>query len=325
MNTDNKTFKSQLSDDTIIYLNKNLTKKAKTLLLILYKTQPLQHKYLAETLDMQTNGLSNLISKINKVYKEFITFKYEGRSKFYSLSQDAEKYTKDILLPKEAARKDTRTSFLHTDLLIQDVLIFLKKFQEFEGDDWYIVLDDLLFIETRKIVALDIKFKEETYLNYNNLKDALITLIIKHGKQSVQKIYSILDQRILTKRLDSLLSSILDDYYKIEPLFRLEKKDLQMAYFIIDKIFLDHYPAIFGTNSVSNPNPLPPEYYSIYYSIYSVINNMINEFKNNNYDKAVSIEQWEKKFYTKNQFSCISYIAEKCSTVYISQEKPPSV
>lgn len=107
----------------------------------LYKCQPIQHKYLAETLEMQTNGLSNLISKINKIYKGFIEFDSAGRSKFYSLSQVAETYTEMVLLPEETARKDALISFLYTDPSVHDVLESLRKFQEFEGEDWYIVHD----------------------------------------------------------------------------------------------------------------------------------------------------------------------------------------
>lgn len=319
-------FNSQLSKNTITYLNSNLTKKGKALLIALHNYQPLKHKDLAKTLDMQTNGLTNLISKINNIHKDFIIFESVGRCKLYTLSQVAETYTEIVLLPEEAERKNVRTSFLHNDLLTDEVLDSLKKFQEFEGDDWYIVLDDLLFVETRSklvtntILKADskqnfINFKEETYQNYINFINALINIIIQHGKQSVQKFYGILDQKILSRRLESLLSNILDDYYKMEPLFHLEKKDLQAAHSIIDRIFIDCFPAIFGTNSVFYPNPLPAEFYSIY----SVILNMTNEFKDNNYDKAVSIEQWEKKFYTRNHFSCLSYIAEKCSTIYIKQ------
>lgn len=325
MNQKNRTISnSQLSKNNISYLNSNLTKKGKLLLLTLYKYHPLKHKDLAKMLDMQTNGLTNLISHINnKIYKDLIEFQRVGRCKFYSLSQIAETYTENILLPEETVRLNAHTSFLHNDFIIRDVLDSLRKFQEFEGSDWYIVLDDLLYVETRNSLVTTINskdtsnhtynnlknFKQETYQNYIRFKNALISLIVQHGKQSVQKIYDILDQKILSKRLDFLLSNILDDFYKMEPLFHLEKEDLQSAYSIIDKIFSDCFPETFGTNSYI----LPTEYCSIY----SVIINMTNEFKENNYDKAISIEQWEKKFYTKNHFSCISYIAEKCNTIYI--------
>lgn len=327
---DHTTSNNQLSRKNISYLNSNLTKKGKLLLLTLYKYQPLKHKDLAKILDMQTNGLTNLITNINeKIYNDLIKSEHVGRCKFYSLSQIAETYTENILLPEETVRKNALTSFLHNDFLVNDVLDSLRKFQEFEGDDWDIVLDDLLFAETRNMLASTanakeainqihfnyFNYKEETYQNYNTLKNALITLIIQRGKQSAQKVYEILDQKILSRRLDTLLSNILDDFYKMEPLFHLEKENLQAAYSIIDKIFSDCFPETFGTNTIFYPNPLPAEFYSIY----SVIINMTNEFKYNNYDKTVSIEQWEKNFHIQNHYSCISYIAEKCSTIYIRQ------
>lgn len=318
---------SQLHPKTILYLNNNLTKKSKSLLKVLYKYQSLKHKELAEILDIKTNGLSNLIARINKIQNKFIESQSMGRYKIYSLSPLAEAYTGNILLPEETARKAEHTSFLYNDHLT-DVLNFLKIFQEFEGNDWYIVLDDLLFVETKnnltttaslkeEINQININFKEETYQNYTNFKNALITLNVQHGKQAVQKIYDIIDQKILSQRLDFLLSNILDDFYKMEPLFQLEKEDLQATYSIIDRIFSECFPETFGVNSSVHSKPLETKYCSIY----SVIINMKNEFKNNNYDKAISIEQWEKKFHTKKHFSCISYIAEKCSTIYINKSQ----
>lgn len=315
---------TQLSKNTIFYLNSNLTKKGKSLLIALYKYQSLKHKDLAEILDTRPNALTNLITRINKMQKDFILSDSAGRCKFYSLSQIAEAYTEIVLLPQETARNSACTSCLQYDLFTCDVLNILGKFQEHEGDDWYIVLDDLLFIETQnRLTAINdpkgtfshnhMNFKEETYQNYNNLKDAFITLIVQHGKQSAQKIYRILDERILSKRLDSLLSLILNDYYKIEPLFYLEKKDSLAAYSIIDRIFSERFPDVFGKTSFSYSDSFPTEYYLIY----SVIVQMINEFKENGYDKNISIKQWEKNFHTANHSNCLSYIAEKCSTIHL--------
>ncbi len=322
--TDYTTSNTQLSKNTIFYLNSNLTKKGKSLLIALYKYQSLKHKDLAEILDTRANALTNLITRINKMQKDFILSDSVGRCKFYSLSQIAEAYTEIVLLPKETARNSARTSCLQYDFFTCDVLNFLGKFQEYEGDDWYIVLDDLLFTETqnRLTASNDSKgtfihsymdFKEETYQNYTNLKDAFITLIVQHGKQSAEKIYRILDEKILSKRLDFLLSLILNDYYKIEPLFYLEKKDSLVAYSIIDSIFSEYFPEVFGKTSFSYSDLSPAEYYRIY----SVIIQMINEFKENGYDKSISIKQWEKNFHTTDHSNCLSYIAEKCSTIHI--------
>lgn len=315
-----KSSDGQLSKNIISYLNSNLTKKEKSLLVELYNYQTLQHKELAEILDIQTNNLSNLIKRINKIHIDLVKSNRAGRRKFYSLSQIAETYIEVELLPKETARKYTRTFFLHTDQSTHDVLESLRKFQEFEGEDWDVVLNDLVFAEIRNISAAitDPKaenhqnytnFKKETYQNYTNFKNALITLMIQQGKQAVQKVYNILDEKILTKRLDSLLLKLLDDFYQIKPLYDLEKENSQTAaQFMVDRIFSQRYSAIFG----SDPNPLPAQYYSVEHAIQI----MIDEFKDNNYDKAVSIEQWKKKFYTGNHFECISYIAEKCSNLY---------
>ncbi|MCM1087904.1 MAG: MarR family winged helix-turn-helix transcriptional regulator [Muribaculaceae bacterium] len=320
------TSNNQLPSKTILYLDSNLTKKCKSLLITLHKYQSLNHKELAELLDIKTSGLTNLISRINKIQKKFIESQSIGRCKFYSLSPLAEAYTEIILLPKENARKYTHSSSLYNDLSTSNVIDSLKKFQEYEGECWYIVLDDLLFFETRNkiITATDFKdemfqnnmnYKEETYQNYTNFKNALITLCVQNGRQAVQKIYGILDQEILSWRLDSLLSNILNDFYKMEPLFQLEKEDLQAAYSIIDRIFSELFPEIFGASSSIYSEILDTKYSSIY----SVIVNMNNEFKKNNYNKSVSIQQWEKKFYTQSHYSCISYIAEKCNTLYIKK------
>lgn len=308
---------SQLLEDTISYLNSHLTKQGKSLLLILYKYQPIHHKRLAEILDIQTSGLSNLMKRIDETYHDFIEYQTEGRNKLYSLSQIAKVYTENELLPEEAARKQVGTSFLHTDPSLHNVLECLRKFQEFEGDDWDIALDDLLLAEKRNNgeikddPTINTDFKEETYQNYTSFKNAMMTLIVQYGQPAAQKVYDIIEQKVLIKRLEYLFSCLLEDFHLIEPLFLLEKENLQASYSIIDLIFSKCCPTIFRIPS----RPLPREYNGSQLAI----SKMIDEFKDNNYDKNVSIAQWEKKFYTKEHFSCLSYIAEKCSTVYIRQ------
>ena len=320
--TDRKIPNAHLSESMIAYLKSNITKKGEFLLKTLYNYPHLQHKNLAGALDMRPNGLSNLISKINNIYEDFIISDSKGRNKFYSLSQAAEAYTKSELLPEETARKDARLSFLHTDPLTRNALDFLRKFQEFEGDNWDIVLDDLLFFETKNLPTTNTHFIQETSQNYRNFKNALITLVIQNENQSVQKVYGVLEQKILTTRLESLILSELSYYNKMKPLFRLEEKDVRAARFIIDKIFSEYSsaPATFEPHSIQYYNLPQTEYENIDW----VINRMIKGFKNSNYDKIAFIEQWEKKLYTRNQYSCISYIAEKCNSFYFRQEKPPS-
>lgn len=313
---------SQLSENMILYLNKNLSKRGKSLLVVLHDYQPLQHKQLAAMLDMKTSSLTNLINRIKKLRINLVEFNLIGRSKFYSLSQIADAYTEIVLLPKETARKHTHGSLLHAGQLTHVVIESLRKFQEFEGDDWYIVLDDLLFVESRNISAANTNpqeeknhnyndFRQETYQNYIDFKNALITLMIQQGEQAVQKIYNIIDEKILTKRLDSLLLKLLGDFYQIKPLYDLEKESsLTDAQFMVDKIFSHCYSAIFDSDP--NPNSLPEKYYGVEHAIQT----MIDEFKKNDYDKAVSIAKWKKKFYTGNHFECISYIAEKCNNLY---------
>lgn len=310
-------FDGQLPEDTILHLNRHLTKKGKSLLLTLYKYQRMQHKELAKMLDIQSNGLTNLLKRIKQINKDLIICKSEGRNKLYSLAQIAKIYTENELLPKETAQQRFFTSFLHADPSIQDVLKSLSKFQESEGNNWYIVLDDFLLAESKNKDKIkdghDTNIEGAAYQNYINFINAMIDLIIRYGQQAAHKVYDVLEEKILIHRLESLLSNLLDDYYQIEPLFRKEKENLQDAYSIIDMIFSKRYPAIFGIY----PKPLPEEYYRVD----RAISIMINEFEENNYNKNVSITQWEKKFYTKAHFSCISYIAEKCSIVYIGKEK----
>lgn len=289
---------NRLSKNTISYLNSNLTPKGRFLLIKLYKYSSLKHKDLAQTLDMSSSSLTNLITRINSIYQDFIKSESIGRHKFYSLSQIAEAYTEIILLPKQTAQNDAIASLLSNDSLTNNVWYSLKKFQEYEGDDWYLVLDDLLLFETRNQLvrttdAIEISnqihfdYKNETCQNYINFINALIALEIQQGKQSLKKIYGILDQIILERRLEFLLEKSLNDFYQIEPLFHLEQNDLQAAYSLIDKIFSELFPEIFGENIPSSHVSLPSEYYSIY----SVIINMTKEYKKNNYNKSVSIEQ----------------------------------
>ena len=79
--TDYTTSNTQLSKNTIFYLNSNLTKKGKSLLIALYKYQSLKHKDLAEILDTRANALTNLITRINKMQKDFILSDSVGRCK----------------------------------------------------------------------------------------------------------------------------------------------------------------------------------------------------------------------------------------------------
>lgn len=295
-----------LTQDLIIYLNTSLTKYSIAILKEIYHSPHMQQKTLAANLHTSPNSLSNMLNKLESIHPQLLTVEKIGRSKYYTLTEVAELYISQEILPK--TNKIHAFSSQHEDNLVKEALTLLSYFQKAAGADWYIVLDDML--SRRTISHSNVDELNDLYIDFiNNMKQ----LKILNKLASIQEIYNSLNQPILIKRLDDYVSTELKRYYALEPLFKLERQDFDKSVLLIDYIFSKIKPSIF-------PTPiLPPSFKEIsvsqeqYSGIYCEFATMIEEFAKYQSNTVGAAAYW-KSIYHSDSMS-LYLIAEKCHSI----------
>ena len=295
-----------LTQDLINLLNTSLTKYNIAILKELYHSPHTQQKTLAANLHTTPNSLSNMLNKMENIHPQLLIVEKIGRSKYYTLTEIAELYISQEILPQTA--KIHAFSLQHEDALTKEALTLLSYFQKAAGTDWYIVLDDMLSRRTISHTRAD-----ELNDLYNDFVDNMKQLKMLNQLASIQEIYNILNQPILIRRLNDYLAAELKRYYALEPLFILERQDFDKAVLLIDYIFSKLKPSIF-------PTPyLPPSFKEIsvsqeqYSGIYCEFITMIDEFGEYQGNTIGAATYW-KSIYLSDSMS-FYLIAEKCHSV----------
>ena len=295
-----------LTQDVISFLNTILTKYNITILKEIYYSPHTQQKTLAANLHTAPNSLSNMLNKLESIHPKLLNVEKIGRSKYYTLTEVAELYISQEILPQ--ATKIHTFSSPHEDTLAKETLILLSYFQEAGGTDWYLVLDDMLSGKT--IVHTNADELNDLYADFiNNMKQ----LKILNKPASIQAVYDVLNQPILIRRLDGYVTTELKRFYALEPLFKLEKQDFDKAVLLIDYIFSKLKPSIF-------PMPvLPPSFKEIpvsqeqYSSICCEFATMAEEYAKYQGDTVGVATYWKSTYNTDSMSFYL--IAEKCHSI----------
>lgn len=289
---------SQLTSETILVLNKYLTKTCRQILVSLYNSPRMQQKDLSSTINTTASSLSNLIGKIEAISPQLLTAEKSGRAKYYSLTPVARTYVRDELLKNEPSKIRSFSSTSYSDELFEKTLYCLKEIQNKAGSNWDIALDGLLTGHEESPSSL-------TYY-FDNFIDNLKKMKICHSESSLNKIYELLNNSILIKRIDLYLADSLKDFYRLSPLFELESnsKEPWAAFKLIDDIFSN----ISGDNERIRPNSSYVEI-ETYYDLYNTILHMIKDASAHCYSKEEALKHWESLYCSQN--NSLYYIAEK--------------
>lgn len=310
---------SVLTKENIITLRTLLSKQGNAILKALYESPEMQQKNLAVSIHTSPASLSNIINKLETIEPRLLKGERIGRSKFYSLTDTAIKYVESELLPKEdpvtpKPKIHHFDSSSYEESLTDETLHYLNLFQQTAGNEWFMVLDDLL----SGITDVN-KTSDELYDRYKDFMESLTRLRIQQKNTAIRKIYDVIDNQILIKRLSQYLDEELKDLYVLEPLFDLEKQDSEQAHVLIDYIFFDLRPSIFvpaDTIQLETFSITTEQYYAIHYQI----SKMINEFRTLGGNKTKAVMKWKDRFHSYN--ASLHHIASNCFTIYaIEQQK----
>lgn len=197
--------------------------------------------------------------------------------------------------------------------MTNETIHFFEMFQDAAGKEWFMVLDDLL----SGIMDIN-ELSDELYNRYMEFAESLIQLRIQQKSTAIRKVYDVIDNNILIKRLERYLDNELKDLYVLEPLFDLEKEDFEKACVLIDHIFSELRPVIFGAAGSLQLEELAITI-NQYYAIHHQISNMINEFQSFDGNKTKAVAYWKEKFHAYN--ASLQYIASNCHTIYIVEQQ----
>lgn len=295
-----------LTPDIIKYLNDSLSKLSIAILKELYNSPQIQQKTLAANIHTSPSSLSNIITRLEAIQPQLIKTERVGRSKYYALTEIAELFVTQELLPKTAKIRPF-TPYPQEDLT-NSTLRIIYQFQKTAGQDWEILFDDMLSGNTQTAIA-----NQELNDLYVDFINNVTQLKILHQTSSINEILTTLGNSILIRRLEHYLNDTLKNYYILEPLFKLAKQDYEMAAMSIDYIFAEIYPSYFPL-SVSLNSPKDTLFSEEQYlKIFHELVKMFNEFNVYHGDKAKILEHWKTKYCSTNL--SLTYIAEKCSNI----------
>ncbi len=302
----------QLTPDTIKYLNASISKLGVAILKELHASPQIQQKTLAASIHTSPSSLSNILNRLEAIQPQLIKTERVGRSKYYALTETAELYVSQELLPK-ASNIHPFTPYPQGDLT-NDTLRILYQFQKTAGQDWEIFLDDLLS-EDKQTTITDNELND-LYLDFMN---NVTQLQILHQISSIHEIMNALGNSILIKRLENYLSRTLKNFYVMEPLFKLAKQNIETAIQSIDYIFAEIYPTCFPLQASSTFTVDMFFSEEQYLRIFRELLKMSNEFLKYQGDKTKALSHWKLK-YCSTDFS-LTYIAEKCYSIFIRNPK----
>lgn len=134
---------NSLTPDVIDYLNSSLSKLGVSILRELYRSPQMQQKNLAASIHTSTTSLSNILSRLENIQPQLLVSERVGRSKYYSLTEIANSYVVQVILP-QTNKIHTFSSRSQRDILISETLKAFYQFQDTAGSEWDIILDDLL-------------------------------------------------------------------------------------------------------------------------------------------------------------------------------------
>lgn len=309
---------NSITQTTINELNAALSKQGKSVLLALYRSPRIQQKVLAVSINTTPNSLSNLLGKLETIRPKLLDIEHIGRSKYYSLTGIAKQYVSSALMPKETYNINTFFSVPVETSLFDETLELLYQFQKLAGSEWLLILDDLLSNGQDTDTAAD----DLTHL-YTHFIRNMRQMYLCKDTLSIRKIYGELSNSILVSRLENYLKGNLQDSHALIPLFDLEKQNPKKVIELINYVFSEMKPHIFGKEDLdyfpNNELPVPEEQY---HAIFHRISTMVSDFSTLYRSKRQALNAWEKTFYASN--ITLSFIAEKCSMVQLAEFGKPS-
>lgn len=297
----------KLSQETVNLLNSSLSKTGLAILKSLHFQPHQQQKVLAANVQTSVTSLSNIINRLESIRPPVLVSERIGRAKYYSLTPLAEKYISQALFNNTPS--NIRPFYVHSsEQLLGDATIqILYRFQLLAGTEWQLLLDNFL-------VGISDNENDQLAEIFNEFMSNLKKIRIQQNEGVLYKIYDLLGQGLIVKRIESLLQNELKKPLALEPLFQLERQSIQNAIALIDNIFYEIEPKVFIFDKkqvhLFNTNISDEQYSKIFYTIFR----MSQEVDHLNGDKQIAIDSWTKEYYSNN-FSLV-YIAEKCCNLY---------
>lgn len=310
----NMDYSSQLTPDIINYLNNSLSKFGVAILRELYQAPQMQQKTLAANIHTSVTSLCNILSRLEEIRPQLLVSERVGRAKYYSLTEIANLYVAQIILPQTAqSHKIHKFSTLSQEsTMISEAINAFYRFREAAGKNWDVILDDTLYylVQDSKQESLSLGSDELFNLSLDFL-NYMKQLQAQNETATLHEIYEILGQPLLIKRLEMFLSKELRDFYALKPLFDLEQQNYAKAIQVIDQIFIEldpDTPVSRNTDTTYSTMLLPEQYMQIFHQICMMRKDFSCNMSQD--DKQTILQHWYTKYPVQSY--CLSYIAEKC-------------
>lgn len=213
-----------LTTDAENAIREFLTKQCIKVLINLFD-QRLTNKELAETMQIASNTLSNILQRIKNSQLDLLIVEHEGRNTYYSLSLIGKTYVERYLLHSSLQKEKLKNA------ITQKGIMALNNMKNAWGKHWDIKLDEILFahFDKKNIYSVDYSGQEE---NFQQFISVIEELKLEEQLDEVQKIYDMLDP-FLVKRIEKSFASLMGVKY----LCILYEMDWEMTLRLIDDFF----------------------------------------------------------------------------------------
>lgn len=307
-------YSSQLTPDIINYLNNSLSKFCVAILRELYNTPQMQQKTLAANIHTSVTSLCNILGRLEEIRPQLLVSERVGRAKYYSLTEIANLYVAQIVLPQTAhPHKIHKFSTLSQEnTMFSEATNAFYRFREAAGKDWDLILDNILFYLSQDHKQELLSFETDELFNLSlDFLNYIKKLKVLNETTTLHEIYDILGQSLLIKRLEKYLSKELQDFYALKPLFEIEQQNYVKAIQIIDQIFIEldpNTPVSRNTATAYSDILSPEQYMQIFHQICMMRKDFSENMSQNN--KNTILQHWFTIYPVQSY--CLPYIAEKC-------------
>ena len=202
-----------ITQNELLSINAALPSPAAAILQVLYDYPNQQHKDLAIGTGMSITNLSNYISKIDSLHPPLLDIVKNGRSKYYSLTGTGIQYVEQMIIQNQPVK--IRSFYSLESSKYDEAIQLFRRFRESVGMNWDVTLIEILSNP-------NCAENDTIHTFFKNFVDNLIWFKINQKDESLQKIYTALEQNVLKKMLERHIEQCLKDYYILEPLFQLD-------------------------------------------------------------------------------------------------------
>lgn len=258
-----------ISAEILAVYNKQITKTGLLILKALEEHGGLQPKELSEIIHTSKNSMSNSLTRLNNIQPRLLNVTIQGRTKTYSLTNEARAYLQSQTLPTGSSNIRSFTDVNSPEYISRPALEILEQLQRQLTSPWDFSFDNIL---TGQTTLSDSHISDSC----QQFMDQMAALTLRGCSAALNLVYKAISNSILETHIKEKLADMLGrNYQLLLPLYRLETENPQHALELIDEILSDLHPSIMKKHASVFRKVTDEEYYALFYAVSQMWNQFL--------------------------------------------------